>query len=161
MTAAPAPASSGTPAGYHVLDSTNSRGQVIGGTQEVDVFDLTEHGPGAKLAPTHVEIKDRDSFFDTGQIKVNGETYKVPLDANMREAMTMGFAIKAFATPVKKSANSTAIPVNLALPFETVKLSDTTLAQMLAGNSLGTGAGDIKPMLTTGAIRHYSLEIPC
>ena len=64
--------------------------QTVAREQEVNLFDLVERGPGAKLTPASVEIKDREKFFTAGVVDVGGETYKVPVDVAMRDAIVMG-----------------------------------------------------------------------
>lgn len=117
---------------------------------EVDFIALTERGPGAKLTPVSVQIADTVSFFKTGVVQVGDQSYKVPANDTMRDSLSMGLSVTAFASPVKGGA---AVPLKLSLPFRPIELNQASLAQVLAGNALDSPSGGIKPMLTAGAIR--------
>lgn len=136
---------------HAILKPTPARPEVISIKPEVHLFDLVEHGPNAKLTPIPTEIKDRDDFFETGKVELEGKTYKVELDSSMREAMAMGLAVTVFAAPTEESGAS--IPLKLSIPFMPISLDKGKLSKVLAGDSLDTTAGSIKPVLTADAIR--------
>ncbi|MCA9333794.1 hypothetical protein KC963_01990 [Candidatus Saccharibacteria bacterium] len=153
MMVASQPQSIGDTQKTSVLGPRAFRPPNITSVREVHLFDLTEQGPGAKLAPIHIEIPDQRRFFNTGEITISDETYKVPLDASMREAMTMGLAINAFAVPMNETDSSISIPLTLTLPVEQIKLTNDSFTQLLSGRSLNSNVGEIKPVLTPRAIR--------
>jgi hypothetical protein len=119
----------------------------------VHLFSLTEHGPAAKAAPVAVPITDRDAFFSTGQIEVEGRTLQVEVDAEMREALSTGLAVTTFAEPPGTRDQSGKVLVKLSSSFEDVSLDDEQLFHVLAGGGVTTSAGTVKPVLDAGAVQ--------
>ncbi len=103
LTARPEPTLRSAALGVYTPEATTFRPQNIGREQEVDLFDLTEHGPGAKLTPIHVEIKDRDTFFETSQIKIEGNSYKVSLDKSTLRCTDDGICRYCLCRACKKN----------------------------------------------------------
>jgi hypothetical protein len=118
----------------------------------VHLFSLTEHGPAAKAAPVEVPVTDRDAFFSSGQIEVEGRTLKVEVDAEMRDALSTGLAVTTFAAPTDTRDQSGKVLVKLSSSFEEVSLDDRQLFDVLAGGSVTTSAGSVRPVLDAGAV---------
>jgi hypothetical protein len=118
---------------------------------EVHLFDLLENGPGAKLAPIEVEIKDQKTFFAEGTLEVAKKKYKVQLDKATRDWMSMGLPFNTFAEP---SDGIGKIPLRISLPFLQMNLTQDDLVQILAGGDLqSAGLPHAMPVLTPMAIR--------
>ena len=118
---------------------------------EVHLFDLTEHGPGAKLPATPVEVSNAKALFEEGKVQVDGRAHKVDLDDSSRDALTMGMDVTTFASPA--NGQGAKIPVRLSLPFQPVKMTESGLAAVLAGKPVDAAAGKVQPALTPDAIR--------
>lgn len=117
---------------------------------EARLFDLTEAGAGVKRMPVSVEIGNQENFFNTGVIQAGGKTYKVPCDDLMCDALAMGLSVVTYAKP---SHCEGAVRLKLSLPFQTIKLTENNLAQILAGSVIDSNVGSVRPVLTSGAVR--------
>src|SRR5207247_704353 len=110
-------AAGGSPAGGNgptplILRGPNGALPQAAWEPEVHLFDLTEHGPGAKRMPVDIEISDTDTFFRKGTVRVDGHAYKVDLEEASKDALKMGMAVTSFASPTEgKSGN---VPVRLS-----------------------------------------------
>ena len=71
------------------------------GVSEVHLFELVEHGTGAKQEPINVGISEAVGFFRSGTFKVDGHTYKVNLEEASKDAIKMGMAVTTFASRPK------------------------------------------------------------
>jgi hypothetical protein len=81
------------------------------GVSEVHLFELVEHGPGAKQEPINVGISEAVGFFRSGTFKVDGHTYKVNLEEASKDAIKMGMAVRTFASPAE--GGCARVPVRL------------------------------------------------
>lgn len=131
----------------------SSNGIVSAGGREVNLFTLTERGPGAKLSPLRVEIADASSFFDSGKITVNGRSFKITVDDSIRNALQKGLTVTTFADVTERNKKLGSVPLSFTLAFEPVSLAVGDLTRVLAGGKVQMGIGDVKPFLDSGAIR--------
>jgi hypothetical protein len=124
----------------------------VGNEPQVHLLSLTEHGPAAKVEPADVTVKDRTAFFESGQVEIAGKTLKVDVDTEMREALSTGLTVTAFAKPADSHDNTGKVLVKLSPSFEDVYLDDEQVFDVVAGGSITTSAGSLRPALDAGAV---------
>jgi hypothetical protein len=127
-------------------------GQPVAG-REVQLFDLVEEGPGAKLDPVRAEIDDAEAFFGHGQVVVDGRTYRVAVDDDLRDALGKGLVVTTFAETPVSDDQSARVPVSLSLSPERVDLTTDEMVRVIAGGTVGAAGGQVTPRLDAGAIK--------
>jgi hypothetical protein len=144
-------ASSSQPLISSPLADTSRNGNQLMSEPEVNLFTLTEQGPGAKLPPQPIQIADA-TFFDSGMLTVDGRTYKLDVDDDIGAALTKGYRVTAFADVIDPNKRVGSVPLTLSLPFEAVDVGADDVARLLAGGQVATAAGAAKPYLDAGAV---------
>jgi hypothetical protein len=123
------------------------------GEGEVNLFSLTEHGPAAKLPPTPIRVGDPQRFLADGHIEIEGHSWKVHVDDEMREALTDGLTVTTFAERSVGASGTAKMLVDLSVPFEKVSLDSKKLYGVIAGGAVETAHGQFRPELDAEAIQ--------
>jgi hypothetical protein len=120
---------------------------------EVNLFTLVDEGPGAKLPAEPLSISNTAQFFESGLVTDDGLKYKLDVDDTVRDALSKGYDVTAFAEVTEGDEVLGKVPVTLSLPVHHVELASEDLARILSGGEVAADGRQVKPYLDGEAVR--------